>query len=210
MESDVQGVRRVLGLRTAAVPSVPGADQGQGGKRREVRQAQLPPRARVHRPTRLRRATRPVECHHRRCAQARHHPRAAHRALRTRALPSHRYPRSAELPPPGGRRSHRRRQLPRQLRDEPLFRAVHPHRTIRRARTPRRRANHLPPWRPGRLASGTPRMPPARHPPRARTRRHRAQCPAHPRHSGAVPVHPTPRRRGPRPRGLRRTHGGGR
>ena len=45
LERDLPGLRRVLGLRAAAVSALPGADQGQGRVGREVRQAQLPARA---------------------------------------------------------------------------------------------------------------------------------------------------------------------
>ena len=47
VEPDLRGLRPALGVRTAAVPTLPGADQGQGRERGEVREAQLPPRTGV-------------------------------------------------------------------------------------------------------------------------------------------------------------------
>ncbi len=55
LEPDLRGVRPALGLRAAAVPPLPGADQGQGRVRGEVREAQLPARAGVPRSGRLQR-----------------------------------------------------------------------------------------------------------------------------------------------------------
>ena len=47
LESDLPGVCPALGVRAAGVPAVPGADQGQGRDRGEVREAQLRARAQV-------------------------------------------------------------------------------------------------------------------------------------------------------------------
>ena len=100
LERHLRGLRAALGLRAAAVPAVPGADQGQGRVRGEVREAQLPARPGVPRSRRLQRPARRLAGRDRRCARPRHHPRAADRSLRrARPAPWCRHAGPAELLP---------------------------------------------------------------------------------------------------------------
>jgi transposase len=79
--STFEAFARYWGFEPRAVPPLPRQDQGQGRVRGEVRQGQLPARAGVRRSGRLQRPACRLAQRGGRCASARHHPRAAHRAL---------------------------------------------------------------------------------------------------------------------------------
>ena len=138
LESDLRGLRPALGVRAAAVPTLPGADQGQGRERGEVREAQLPPRADVPRPRGLQRAARRLAHRDRRRARARHHARAADRSLRRRSRRPGAGGEPAELPAGDAPRADRGRGLARLDRLQPLLGALAPDRQDRPGRARRR------------------------------------------------------------------------